>query len=483
MKCNWDGDIDWDYMDTQQKSADHDCGLMVDTNMSGYCECADGTITARVNCGHPQYTCEEACAPSGKTSGPGGGPVWEPYKTCATYQGGAEAGQTPLLCLKPSDGSCWTPSFGGVVDGRTRAGLAECNQLDDEPGEYSGYGAYLIKNTSFPHTIAGSCGGQGSACSIPGEVCPWGVTGASETSFGDGPDLARNYKCCDIRGQHGWMWQKIENPTDECPQFDETVTPCGCNWTMDAGDSNPKTALQRFDSPFGEGYNGYGQALGGWGAPYKWCSSAVDEKQCEGGIPGSNCRYNEKKHCVSTITAPGQYSPQACRSRSYKLVRTGVKGKYGRTDVGECVNTKDVLAVRKGTLGELTDICDKWPGCQYVDYSYTSGQGGPFGRLMPKCTVGTQNATRQVYDGQSPQEPCYPNVLPGGQEDGMPQGGVPFTPTNGPYPSVGGGGGGACHKGTSCPHMFGHDSKAVQMQKCKAACCTFTDHWYGNVCE
>ena len=483
LKCNWDGDIDWDYMDKQQSSADHDCGMMVDTNMSGYCECADGTIKARVNCGHPKFTCEEACAPGGEHSGPGGGPVWQPYQRCESYEGGAEPMETPLLCLRPSDGSCWKPTFGPVIGGRQRAGLAECNQHDDVPGEYSGYGAYLIKNDSFPHTLAGSCGGQGSNCDIPGEVCPWGVTGASETSFGDGPDFARNYKCCDIRGKGGWMWQKIGKPTDDCPGYADTVETCGCQWTMDAGDSRPKTALERFDTPFGEGWGSDGVQLGSWGSPYKWCSGAVDQKACEIGIGGSNCRFNEKKHCVSTITAPGKQAPQDCKSRSYKLVRTGVKGNYGRTDVGECVNDGDVLAVRKGTLGELTAYCDNWPGCQYVDFSYTTGAGGPFGRLFPKCTVGTGNATRQVYDGQSPAPPCYPNILPGGQVNDQPAAGVPFTPTSAPYPKPAQSGSGKCHKGTSCPHMYGHDSKATQQAKCAAACCTFTDHWYGNVCE
>ena len=475
LGCDAEGEVDWEYMDKQANSKDNDCGLMVSTNESGYCECADGTIKARVNCGHPSFTCEMACAPGGDSNGPGGGPVWEPYKECMTYEGGAGPEKSPLLCLKPSDGSCWLPDFGPVVDGQQRAGLASCSQLNDHIEQEYG-GAQLIKNFSFPHRIADSCDGQGSVCGTPGEVCPWGVTGAAETSFGSGPDFARNYKCCDIRGQNGWQWQKIGAPTDDCPDYDETVTPCGCDWTMYAGDSRPTTALTRFNATFGNSKTGV------WGQPFKWCAHAVDRKSCEGKIAGSNCRYNVKKNCVSTATTPGRESPQACKARSYALVKTGVKGNYGRTDVGNCVNTGDLLATRKGTLGELTELCDQWPGCRFVDFSYTSGAGGPYGMLYPQCTVDTQNQTRQVYDSGQRQAACYPNVLPGGQIDGQPDPGHPFTPTNAPFPSAAGGKG-KCHKGSSCPHMYGYDSKATQESKCAAACCTFTDHWYGNDCS
>ena len=475
LDCDAEGEVDWSYMDTQTKSKDNDCGLMVTTNMSGYCECADGTIKARVKCGHPPFTCEMACAPGGETNGPNGGPVWEPYTECLTYEGGAGPEKSPLLCLKPNDGSCWLPEFGPVIDGEQRAGLATCEQLNDDVRQEYG-GAYLIYNHSFPHKIADSCDGQGSVCGTPGEVCPWGVAGAAETSFDNGPDFARNYKCCDIRGSGGWQWQKIDAATDDCPDYDETTVPCGCDWTMYAGDSRPTTALTRFNATFGNSVTGV------WGQPYKWCAHAIDQKSCEGKIAGSNCRFNTKKNCVATGTVPGRESPQACKARSYALVKTGVKGNYGRTDVGNCVNTGDLLATRKGTLGELTELCDQWPGCRFVDFSYTSGAGGPYGMLYPQCTVDTQNQTRQVYDSGHRQVACYPNVLPGGQINGQPDPGHAFQPTNAPFPSASGGKG-KCHKGSSCPHMYGYDSKATQEAKCAAACCTFTDHWYGNDCS
>ncbi len=48
------------------QSVANDCNTKIPTTASGHCICADGGKTAVVDCGHPEFNCNQACAPAAK---------------------------------------------------------------------------------------------------------------------------------------------------------------------------------------------------------------------------------------------------------------------------------------------------------------------------------------------------------------------------------------------------------------------------------
>ena len=42
------------------------CNTNIPSNVSGLCFCKDGSIKARVDCGHTNFNCNEVCQPQGK---------------------------------------------------------------------------------------------------------------------------------------------------------------------------------------------------------------------------------------------------------------------------------------------------------------------------------------------------------------------------------------------------------------------------------
>ena len=400
------------------------CTDTIPLNVAGYCLCLDGSKKAQVECGHRPFNCGEACAPKPNPAS------WASFTTCQNYTNNV----MPLLCLQQGNGQC-TPPVIPESGGVQRAGAATCPDA----------GQKLIKNPNFPYNIVnscstactdedvtgcqsctacwargpgywcqntgqcvniettphcpdgstpGPCGGgglqtssSGIGCS-EGNVCPIGTPGAQSASFDGGPPIADNYKCC------GNKWQVISGPTDSCPVVDKTIQNCSCDWTM-------RSAW---------GKNAWASAFTGtsvgnsWGAPYKWCASTGDgglaEGGCLGGIGGSGCTF-ENNHCFTK--APVSSNPGNCQPRSY----SAMTGPDGTTDKWACQNTN--LGFYNGTVAETTSMCDKMPGCRYT--SYSPAWNGAY--LYETCTLGDCNQCT-TYDAGEVQEPCWPNILPGG---------------------------------------------------------------------
>ena len=353
-----------------------DCNVIIPDGVSGFCTCANGQKAAEVNCSHKPFTCEEACGPNATPS------IWKLYDDCNSYVGTSDA--TPLLCLNPLDGECLPPTLPATSTNASDL-LASCPQ-----------NTKLINNSDFVKKygpIVSSCqvalSRDPGACST-GSVCPMGVEGAARSPLKSGGQWqSQNYKCC------GGEWSPVNIASDVCPDYDDTIVNCGCDWTMD---NSKDQAAKRLSADI--------QTK--WGAPYKWCwtpNSLTDKEACEGGLGGSGCILSDKGHCETKVPViVHDPPPPACKLRSYKMFDPSGYA---------CANTEDKLYEAKGDLGTLTDMCDRWPTCRYVDYSPTTIQGGPYGILYSNCTA-QENLHRQIYDAGVEQIPCWPNELPGG---------------------------------------------------------------------
>jgi hypothetical protein len=165
------------------------CNTNIPSNVSGLCFCKDGSIKARVDCGHANFNCNEVCQPQGKpyiyrkpqdceVSG------WGEWSKCNKTCGKGTQKRTRVVTTEPGFGGKSCPS---LTDTRA-CEIKVCMEPKCVPNPMK-----------FVPNNATSC--RGGSCSIEGQTCPpniWPfsiVPGSSITGY-----------CCG-----GGKWQ-----TDTC---------------------------------------------------------------------------------------------------------------------------------------------------------------------------------------------------------------------------------------------------------------------------
>ena len=136
------------------------CNTNIPSNVSGLCFCKDGSIKARVDCGHANFNCNEVCQPQGKPyiyRKPQDCEVssWGEWSKCNKTCGKGTQKRTRVVTTAPGHGGKPCPS---LTDTRS-CEIKVCMEKKCLPNPLK-----------FKPDDAKSC--RGSSCSIEGQTCP-----------------------------------------------------------------------------------------------------------------------------------------------------------------------------------------------------------------------------------------------------------------------------------------------------------------------